>query len=61
MGFRLVEFGFTALGIRRIVNGVRANNKHSIGLMRRLGFQIEANNAATSTGINGILDAKIPV
>ena len=61
MGGKLVEFGFTALGIHRIVNDVRANNDHSIGLMRRLGFRIETNNASTPSGINGILDAKIPV
>jgi RimJ/RimL family protein N-acetyltransferase len=60
MGRKLVEFGFTALGIRRIINSVRANNEHSIGLMRRLGFRIEANNASTPPGINGILDANIP-
>jgi [ribosomal protein S5]-alanine N-acetyltransferase len=59
MGKKLVEFGFTVLGIRRIINSVRANNEHSIGLMRRLGFRIEANNASTSTSVNGILDAKI--
>ncbi len=61
MGISLVKYGFTKLGIHRIVNGVRANNDHSIGLMRRLGFRIEANSVPNSTGINGILDAKVPV
>lgn len=60
MGVKLVEFGFTALGIHRIINSVRANNERSIGLMRRLGFRIEPNNAPTPPGINGILDANIP-
>lgn len=60
MGRKLVEFGFISLGIHRIINSVRANNEHSIGLMRRLGFRIEANNAPTPPGINGILDANIP-
>ncbi len=60
MGEKLVEFGFTSLGIHRIINGVRSNNDRSIGLMRRLGFRIEENNASTLLGINGILDANIP-
>ena len=56
MGKALIEYGFSALGIHRIINSVRVNNDHSIGLMRRLGFRIEANIHPTSTGTNGILD-----
>lgn len=50
MGGKLVEFRFTSLGIHRIINGVRANNDRSIGLMRRLGFRVEPNNASTPPG-----------
>jgi hypothetical protein len=58
MGRALIEYGFTALGIHRIINGVAVDNEHSIRLMRHLGFRIEPNASATSQGTNGILESK---
>ena len=56
MGNALIKYGFTQLGIRRIINSVATQNERSINLMLRLGFRIEANASSSSPGTNGILN-----
>jgi RimJ/RimL family protein N-acetyltransferase len=37
----MIAYGFETLGLGRIIQGVRAANRNSVALMRRLGFRIE--------------------
>ena len=41
MGQALIEYGLEELGIGRIIQGVRSENRNSVKLMQRLGFRIE--------------------
>ena len=41
MGRAMIAYGFETLGLGRIIQGVRSENKNSVNLMRRLGFRFE--------------------
>lgn len=41
IGKAMIAYGFEKLGIGRIIQGVRSENRNSIQLMQRLGFRIE--------------------
>lgn len=63
-GRALIEHGFRALNIGRIVNSVAEENVHSVKLMQRLGLRIERNLKPkpfsgpwqNSAGVIGILE-----
>ena len=51
MGSAMIRWGFTTLGIGRVIQGVLSSNRNSINLMRRLGFRIEQGLHGNTVGV----------
>ena len=52
----IIQYAFTELKLKRIVNSVLQKNSNSINLMKRLGFRIETNLHPEDAGVVGILE-----